>query len=321
MDRVQALESVLSVDVGGPLACRIVKGKRDSTLKQQQVAWTAFQEWLKNNPDEDICISSFLKFFVYLKDVKLLSPSTIRNYRAYLALPVSLLSGLDLKDWRFKELDNAFHIESPKNRPPFPSWSLQRVLDLFKSDIYNLESCSLYFLLKKTLFLTALATANRVSEIAALSLPIFKDDRDNSIQVPVKPGFLYKNQRLGRVPPNIVIKPLQNGPIELCPVQSLEVYIRRSNGSPGILFRNSKTNVPLQPQTISLILCKVIDEADPNCLPKAHDVRKAATSLAWTRGLSMQEITRRAFWASSNTFIERYLGPVVAQGVALNTEE
>ena len=309
----------LKKEVGITVAKRVINGKRRSTVKQQQVAWTALQDWLRINPEQGISISSLLEFFIFLKDTKKLSPVTIRNYRSYLLLPIQLVANVNLKDWRFKEFENSFFIETPKSNPSIPSWSVQKVLDLLKEKSYDSDSCVLYNLLKKSVFLVALATANRVSEMAAMWLPFSKNISENSLQIPIKPGFLFKNQRLGRNPPNIVVASLTDGNNQWCPVKTLETYLRRSGRSRGPLFCNSKTNNPLKASTISHLLCSLINEADPGCFPKAHDVRKAATSLAWTRGLRMDEITKRAFWTSSNVFIDRYLHPRAGQGVALNT--
>lgn len=84
----------------------------------------------------------------------------------------------------------------------------------------------------KTLFLTALATGNRVSELAALSrTAVSIPDNAKKITLPVKPGFLYKNQTMSRTPPNIVIKALLNkdgSPHNLCPIDALRRWLRLS---------------------------------------------------------------------------------------------
>ena len=281
----------------------------------------ALQSWLNNNPEEDVSVSSLLKFFIHLRDSRKLAPLTIKNYRTYLFLPIKILANIDLKDWKFRELDNAFFIESPRVPPTLPSWSVQEVLDLLKSSEFDNKRCSKLQMLKKALFLTALATGNRVSEIAAMFLPLKRDDKDGSLQIPVRPGFLYKNQRLGRTPPNIIIMPLKKGPKSICPVATLKAYIFRTKASRGHIFRNSETNNPLRPQTVSSLLCSLIEEANPGSVPKGHDTRKQAASLAWTRGLSVKEIISRAFWKDSNVFVDCYLAPTGAQGVALNTQE
>ena len=125
--------------------------------------------------------------------------------------------------------------------------------------------------------------------------------------IAIRPGFLYKNQLLGRSPPDIVINPLVGCPQELCPVKALASYLSMSPDSRGSLFRNSSTERPLLPASIAKLICSIIGETNPNCLPRSHDVRKMATSLAWTRGLKVEEITSRAFWSSS-TFIDYLFG-------------
>ena len=86
------------------------------------------------------------------------------------------------------------------------------------------------------------------------------------------------------------------------------------------LFRNPKTGKPLAKSSLAFRICKVIDLADPGKLPKCHDVRKTAVSLAWVRGLSCAEVVSRAFWKSAHVFIIRYLNAQVSGSrcVALN---
>ena len=122
------------------------------------------------------------------------------------------------------------------------------------------------------------------------------------------------------MPSKVEIVPLKAGLNSLCPILALENYLRLSSPTRGHLFLHTKTNVPLKASALSKLLCEVIEESQPGCFPKGHDLRKVATSLAWVRGLDSSEITKRAFWKSSNTFIERYLSRVdLVRGVALNT--
>ena len=115
--------------------------------------------------------------------------------------------------------------------------------------------------------------------------------------------------------------PLSNGPLSLCPVKNLAIYLRlTSKVSRGPLFLNSKTDLPIHKSTVSRLICSVIDEADPGKFPRVHDTRRVGTSIAWSRGLDPEEIIRRTFWRSSNIFVDRYLS--VKAGfhcVALNT--
>ena len=134
--------------------------------------------------------------------------------------------------------------------------------------------------------------------------------------MPVRAGFLFKNQRQNRAPPNISFPPLSeiDNNLELCPVEALNIYLKRPNAvdkNPS-LFTNPATHKNLQTSSISLWLCRIIEEFCPNSLPKAHDVRKQAASLAWVKGVPPEQIVSSAFWSSSNVFIENYLNSQIS---------
>ena len=120
----------------------------------------------------------------------------------------------------------------------------------------------------------------------------------------VRQGFLYKNQRADRSPPNISFPALlsEQGSSTLCPVEALRHYLSRSqalDNNPS-LFINPLTSANLQRPSISLWLCRIIEEFSPNGMPRAHDVRKQAASLAWVKGIAPNEIIQAAFWSTSN---------------------
>jgi hypothetical protein len=105
--------------------------------------------------------------------------------------------------------------------------------------------------------------------------------------------------------------------------QEIHQVNQRGEIAPRALFIHTRTGNRLRPSTISHLLCRLIDISQPGVVPRGHDVRKMATSLAWSRGLPVSEITDRAFWRSSNIFTRRYLkhlrtdpGQCVALGTA-----
>ena len=62
------------------------------------------------------------------------------------------------------------------------------------------NSCSVYNLLKKTIFLTALASGNRVSELAAVDTAGFRLDTSQGniieeVNLVVTPGFLFQEPK------------------------------------------------------------------------------------------------------------------------------
>ena len=121
----------------------------------------------------------------------------------------------------------------------------------------------------------------------------------------VRPGFLYKNQRAGRFPPDIkLFRFLEDQ--DICPVFWLNKW-RSLDDQSQLLFYNSRTGRPLSAGSISSILCSLIEEADPGRFPQGHDLRRYSTSLAWVRGTSPEQIARAVFWQSSTAFVQRYL--------------
>ena len=83
---------------------------------------------------------------------------------------------------------------------------------------FELHRASSHFLLMKTLFLVALATGNKVSELAAITriAVLFTPDK-GKVTIPIRPGFLYKNQFLAHSPPNIIIRALATKQRQLSP--------------------------------------------------------------------------------------------------------
>ena len=322
LDRTSFLQQILKDKLDDELASVLVQSRRKSTLYQQEVAWRALQAWLRDNPERSISKKDMLHFCLYLSRIKKLRGSTILNYRSSLARPILLSTGVDLTDSDFKDLDKALYLAAPPLKRRIPEWDVDKVLSLLMTPKYCSTSAKPLDLLRKTVFLLALATGNRVSELAAIDASAIRVGRDGKVTLPVDPTFRYKNERENRTPPDICLVPLVNGNPELCPVKTLLAYKERLEISAGKLLVNTRTKSPLKPSSISMLLCSLINEADPNKFPKGHDVRKVAASLAWTRGLPIDEIVRRCFWSTSSIFIRTYLVNCgrLDPGVALNTE-
>jgi len=308
MDRLSFLRSQLLKSRSEDVVNRLLKSTRLSTQKQQEIAWKNLQNWLREN-DKDISENTILQFLCHLHDNKNLATSTILNYKAALFLPLSFIPGIDLNSWSFQELSKALFLEKPPKQRYIPKWDISKVLNMLKDKRVYIHEPDSYSVLKKCLFLVALASGNRVSELSSIERTGIKfDPRNKSVMLPVKPGFLYKNQRRGRAPPNISFPALRKGS-PLCPVESLRSYLKLSNAPSGPLFLNSKSGKALHPSTLSRILVEVIEEADPGKIAKAHDVRRMAASLAWGRGVPPAEIIKNLFWSSSSSFIKCYLIP------------
>ena len=314
MDCHSFLSSSLSSSLNPRVARWVINGRRSSSRRQREVAWNQLRLFLADVPESQPFSKTLaLEFLISCLEDKGLRSSTVRAYRNSLALPLRL-AGVELSEWEFEEVLRAGFIANPPASKRFPSWNLGKVLDSLRNHPQN----DLEFL-EKTLFLTALASGNRVSELAALRADTVRFTEEG-VYLAVKPGFLYKNQKEGRTPPNIFIPSLPSDPA-LCPVRWLRRYVERFHKVSGSLFTNTRSGAALSAASIASLLCRTIDRADPGTLPRSHDIRRKATSLAWVWGVPPLEICRRGFWASSSAFIQRYLDSSILEtsGVALGS--
>lgn len=223
---------------------------RVSTNIQYEHCWKNFQQWLRNNPTRRICKSNILLYLTELASVRHLSPKTILVYRNALKLPLLYGFAIRTTDREFSLLARGQFLSNPPRKRIVPVWNPNKVLSMLEQPEYLNHRATPSRLLMKTLFLTALASGNRVSEIAAFSrvattiLP-----GANKAILAVRPGFLYKNQTIDNTPPNVVIKALFNPdktPHRLCPVDALRHWLdMTADWNSDALFLNYKSKKPM----------------------------------------------------------------------------
>ena len=94
----------------------------------------------------------------------------------------------------------------------------------------------------------------------------------------------------------------------LCPVAALRAYVTASSASPGPhLWTDPLSHKTLKTAGLAANLVRLISEADPQSRPKAHQVRKYASSLAFFRSFDVDLLRRAGQWSSSASFVQRYL--------------
>ena len=111
-----------------------------------------------------------------------------------------------------------------------PAGDISLVLDQLASSTFEpLTEISLKFLSFKCLFLVALATSRRCSEIHALSglSADIAHLRQGDIELRFLPEFRGKNQRPDSASPSVVLKALPSASKVLCPVRALKTYLKR----------------------------------------------------------------------------------------------
>ena len=172
-----------------------------------------------------------------------------------------------------------------------------------------------------------MATGHRVSQLAALlrthQFMRFGLD-DSSVTLTPKPLFLAKNEREGhRVSPVLVpawMSPSGHHP--LCPVASLRAYVAATASYSGnALWVNPPSLKVLKSADLATNLVRQISIADPQSQPKAHQVRKYASTLAFFRSFDVEHVRRAGQWSSSANFIQHYLQPHLsdAQRIAMGS--
>ena len=194
-----------------------------------------------------------------------------------------------------------------------------------------MRKASLKHLTFKTVFLLALGSGKRRSEIHAW---LFKNIRhqENWSQVSLYPSpmFISKNQLAREGPMSVapVVIPALAPSLDrdlkedrsLCPVRALRYYLdrtkdlRKGKELVFVSFRKSFQK-DIVPATISswikqtVLLCyQLSDEDTQNLLQvKAHDVRAFAASKAFQGGVSLDQILSACHWKAHNTFTQFYL--------------
>ena len=114
-----------------------------------------------------------------------------------------------------------------------PRWDLTTVLNVLKSAPFEpLESASLPYLTWKVVFLVAITSAARVSELQALDArPELTKLFDNKVVLRANPAFLPKVVKPDYLSREIVLEVFSSEDESnktLCPVRAVRIYLQRT---------------------------------------------------------------------------------------------
>ena len=308
----------------------IAEARRPSTLKVYEGKWRVFSAWCADRSLSPTRLTppQLADFFLWLFEVKGLSPGTIKGYRSMIADTYRHLGlpnpGAD-KD--LSDLLANLERRRPVRRQLIPNWNLPWVLTWLASERFEpLEMAPLKELTYKTCFLLALATASRVSEIHALSADknYLQKRADGSIHLVTDPSFIAKNRLPSVGTQEVLLQPLRSSEDDPMarlhdPVRALRTYLRRTrslrNGRSRLFLPIRRDKEDISIQTISAWLRAVISEAYNDLSPggakrlriRAHEIRAISTSLALQRNCSIKDIVTAVGWRSDSTFARFYL--------------
>ena len=319
------------------VAARIEAPQRGSTRSVYEAKWTIFTKWCITNKVDFRAppVKSVADFLLYLFEDRKLQPSTIDGYRSAIADKLGNSPNNFSKDENLTRLLDSFHRDRPKGRRGIPSWNLSLVLhQLTKPPFEPLKDATLKHLTFKTVFLLALGSGKRRSEIHAWQNKNIRHQSDwSKVSLYPSPSFLSKNQLAKEGPDSVapVVIPALAPTLDkslksdrsLCPVRALRYYLDRTSDirqNKELVFVSFKKGFDkdISPATISswikqtVILCYELSDQEAHTLHqvKAHDVRAFAASKAFQSGISLEQILSACHWKSHNTFTQFYLKDV-----------
>ena len=214
-------------------------------------------------------------------------------------------------------------IQRPPVRSRVPPWSLELVLAaLNQSPFFPLHICDLKHLTLRTVFLLAISSARRASEIHAIKL-------DSIVRHASGTTFFTDERFLPKVatewhvnlPMHVPAIPEEAEPElrKLCVSTCLDCYVRATQSLRAadvsqllVCYGKHKLGQPVSRQRVSTWLKEVVTEcyqlqgAQLPGVVRGHDTRKLATSWAHVAGLDPRQICEAATWQSSNMFARHY---------------
>lgn len=188
--------SLLSEGLSPKVASTILASRKGSTIRIYNATWKAFCRWCQRKAVESLrpTVADVLGFLQDGLDSGL-RPATLRKQVAALASVVPMIDGLPLGRHRhISRFLRGAALQNPPQSHRFPTWRLHVVLSaLTKPPFEPMSEVQLKWLRMKTVFLVAVTSAHRISELGALSvrkdLCIFHKDK---VVLKTDPTFLPK---------------------------------------------------------------------------------------------------------------------------------
>ena len=269
-------------------------------------------------------------FLFFLHKERGLAVSTIKGYSSTIS-SVLQFTGLDLGSSRVvRDLLRGLDVRVPRCGLRPPAWDLNVVLALLRGAPFEpLEEASLRNLTIKTLFLLAFASAQRMSELQALSASVGHSQDWSDVKLSFVPGFRPKTDSARRPMARSLLIPAlppsvgeQVSDLRLCPVRALRTYLDKTAASrPGVsrLFVSVRNvSRPMSKNAISFFLRQAIllafqdvsEDVRTFSKVQAREIRALASSTLFRKNMSLSDIRDSAIWRSESTFISFYLRDV-----------
>ena len=223
------------------VAEQLILSRRLSTRLNYQARWGTYRKWCKDfhHRSSSPSIAKIADFLTYMFKNKGAALSTIKGYRAMLAavfkFPLPEISSSPV----LKDLVRSFEISAPRPIFPPPPWDLDKVLEFLSGPPFEpLARASFLDKTKKSLFLLAMATAKRVSELQALSFSVSFQGED--LVLYYGPFFRAKTESvINPLPRSVIVPSLSDFAGDLperlhCPFRAVK-YLRKAARSASFI--------------------------------------------------------------------------------------
>ena len=296
---------------------------RAGTQKDYSGKFKHFSSWCSGKQIDlySASLTDLAEFFTCLFH-KGLQYRTIAGYRSMLSSvlqPVKIIP-VGQHPYIVRLLKGIFN-----SRPPtiklLPDRELPLVLDLLKKPPFEpLSLAPLKYLSWKSLYLVAITTFRRASDIQALKLGPGNVSIQNRGITFIRQG-LSKSDKQNHVNSKIFV-PSFNEDKSLDPVRVLKSYLKRTEkfknfgheAKFSVFLSFVDPHKPVTSQTISKWLMSLIKLAyeDPKMKVKGHSSRAIGPSWALFNGAYVNSILNAADWSHESTFIRFYIRDVSA---------
>ncbi len=198
--------------------------------------------------------------------------------------------------------------------PPTPkyisTWDPILLLNFIET-LGNNSEMSMEHLSKKVVCLLALCKASRSSDICALDIGGLKVMNN---------GFVFQHVHLRKTSnpsrlPNSFYPKFADNPL-LCVVSAVNTYMDRTKDirkSTRLILTTRKPYGNASSRTVARWIIDFMQNAGVDTTKfKAHSIRSASTSKAFSKGVSLDDIQQAADWSGNHTFFKFYCrqGPI-----------
>lgn len=232
---------------------------------------------------------------------------TVSGYRSALSMTLPPIDGTAVGSHPLvsRFMKGVYHRRPPRPKYTF-TWDVKVVLDMLQAWGEPATLSDRNLTLKLTMLL-ALAGAHRSGELRHLAVEGLRHHGD---YVVLRLMELTKTQRVGTPLKEVSVAAYTDA--RLCPVRTLEEYLRRSASwhakrPTQLLLALRRPHQPVASSTVARWLKMVLGEAKIDCTEfTAHSTRGASTSAAARAGVSTEVVLATAEWKRASTFRRFY---------------